>query len=141
MNPLFPLKPAGENIWLYEPTTTANQVVPDKYPALIVLCTWLGGAAPRRIRKYVSHHRRLFPGSAILLITTGMIDITIRSISAIRSRLMPARETIRRILGLHVGGSEKTSKGVLLRIFSHGGSNIALQLILSMQNPKHPSGI
>jgi hypothetical protein len=70
-----------------------------------------------------------------------MIDITIRSISAIRSRLKPAREIIRRILGLHAGGAEKTSKGVLLHIFSHGGSNIALQLILSMQNPKHPSGI
>ncbi|KAL4816301.1 hypothetical protein BDW67DRAFT_184798 [Aspergillus spinulosporus] len=141
MNLLSPLKPAGENIWLYEPTTTANQAVPEKNPALIVLCTWLGGATPRRIRKYVSHHRQLFPGSAILLLTTGMIDITIRSISAIRSRLKPAREIIRRILGLQAGGAEKTSKGVLLHIFSHGGSNIALQLILSMQNPKHPSGI
>ncbi|KAL3438053.1 hypothetical protein BDV09DRAFT_160780 [Aspergillus tetrazonus] len=141
MNSLSPLKRAGENIWLYEPTMTANQAVPDKNPALIVLCTWLGGATPRRIRKYVSHHRQLFPGSAILLITTGMIDITIRSISAIRSRLKPAREIIRRILRLHVEGAEKTSKGVLLHIFSHGGSNIALQLILSMQNPRHPSGI
>ncbi|KAL6234442.1 hypothetical protein BDW75DRAFT_212213 [Aspergillus navahoensis] len=141
MNPLCPLKPAGENIWLYEPTTTANYTVPERTPALIVLCTWLGGATPRRIVKYVSHHHRLFPGSAILLITTGMIDITVRSLSAIRSRLRPAREAIRRVLAPRTGDAAKTSNGVLLHIFSHGGSNIALQLILSMQNPKHPSGI
>ncbi|KAL5002571.1 hypothetical protein BDV10DRAFT_104284 [Aspergillus recurvatus] len=141
MNPFYPLKPAGENIWLYEPTTTANYTVPDRNPALVVLCTWLGGATPRRVHKYVSRHHQLFPGSAILLITTGMIDITVRSFNAIRSRLKPAREAIRRILAPHAGDAAKTSNGVLLHIFSHGGSNIALQLILSMQDPKHPSGI
>ncbi|KAL4754907.1 hypothetical protein BDW72DRAFT_200321 [Aspergillus terricola var. indicus] len=125
----------GVNIWLYGPTTTADHAVPDKNPALIILCTWLGGATPRRIRKYVGQHHQLFPGSAILLIKTGMIDITVRSFSAIRSRLKPAREVIRRILALHAGGTEKTSRGVLLHIFSHGGSNIALQLILSCKIP------
>ncbi|KAL5049718.1 hypothetical protein BDW71DRAFT_153201 [Aspergillus fruticulosus] len=141
MDPLYPLKPAGENIWLYEPTMTANHTDPNSSPALIVLCTWLGGATPRRISKYVIHQHQLFPGSAILLITTGMIDITVRSFNAIRSRLKPAREAIRRILAPHAGAATKTFNGVLLHIFSHGGSNIALQLILSMQNPKHPSGI
>ncbi|KAL4873725.1 hypothetical protein BDV12DRAFT_182094 [Aspergillus spectabilis] len=141
MHPLFPLKPTGENIWLYEPPTAGDYAVPDGGPALIVLCTWLGGATPRRIAKYVGYHRKLFPQSAILLITTGMIDITIRSFSVIRARLQPAREAIRRILGPDAGYLEKNPKGVLLHIFSHGGSNIAIQLILSMQDPKHPSGI
>jgi hypothetical protein len=35
----------------------------------------------------------------------------------------------------------KNLDGVLLHICPHGGSNIAIQLILSMQDPKHPSDI
>jgi hypothetical protein len=70
-----------------------------------------------------------------------MIDITVRSFAVIRSRLQPAREAIRRILGPDAGDFEKNPNGVLLHVFSHGGSNIAIQLILSMQDPKHPSGI
>jgi hypothetical protein len=141
LEPLEPLEPAGQNIWLYEPLRADDYVVPDGHPALIVLCTWLGGATPRRISKYVGYHRQLFPNSAILLITTGMIDITVRSFAVIRSRLQPAREAIRRILGPDAGDFEKNPNGVLLHVFSHGGSNIAIQLILSMQDPKHPSGI
>lgn len=141
MHPLHPLEPAGDNIWLYEPSTTGDYTAPDGHPALIVLCTWLGGATPRRISKYVGYHRQLFPNSAILLITTGMIDITVRSFAVIRARLQPAREAIRRILGNNAGYPEKNPNGVLLHIFSHGGSNIAIQLILSMQDRKHPSGI
>ncbi|KAL2828397.1 hypothetical protein BDW59DRAFT_48959 [Aspergillus cavernicola] len=141
MHPLHPLEPVGENIWLYEPPTTDDYIVPEGSPALIVLCTWLGGATPRRIAKYVGYHRQILPHSAILLLTTGMIDMTLRPFSIIRTRLQPARKAIRRILGPDAGDLEKNPNGVLLHIFSHGGSNIAIQLILSMQNPKHPSGI
>ncbi|KAL4964496.1 TMEM53 family protein [Aspergillus stella-maris] len=139
MHLLSPLEPAGENVWLYE-HPTVDHFVPDGCPALIVLCTWLGGATPRRISKYVNYHRRLFPSSSILLLTTGMIDITVRSFKTIRHRLQPAREAIRRILGPDAGDIEKNPKGVLLHIFSHGGSNIAIQLILSMQDRRDPSG-
>ncbi|KAL4934643.1 uncharacterized protein BDV17DRAFT_286329 [Aspergillus undulatus] len=141
MHLLSPLEPVGENIWLYEHPTSDDYVVSNGRPALIVLCTWLGGATPRRISNYVGHHRRLFPKSSILLLTTGMIDITVRSFSAIRARMRPAREVIRRILGPDAGDIGKNSNGVLLHIFSHGGSNIAIQLTLSMQDCKHPSGI
>ncbi|KAL4900293.1 hypothetical protein BDW74DRAFT_96143 [Aspergillus multicolor] len=141
MNPLYPLEPAGENIWLYQPPMTDHRTTRHGYPALIVMCTWLGGATPRRISKYVGYHRQIFPGSAILLIMTDMIDITVRSFSAIRSRLQPARKVIRSILGPDAGNIDKNSNAVLLHIFSHGGSNTAIQLILSMQNPRHPSGI
>ncbi|RDW76654.1 TMEM53 family protein [Aspergillus mulundensis] len=141
MNPLYPLEPAGKNIWLYHPSTTGNRTIPNGNPALVVMCTWLGGATPRRISKYVGYHRQLFPGSAILLIMTDMIDITVRSFSAIRARLQAARKVIRQILGQDAGDVEKNPNGVLLHIFSHGGSNTAIQLILSMQDPGHPSGI
>ncbi|KAL4936683.1 hypothetical protein BDV06DRAFT_227663 [Aspergillus oleicola] len=140
MHILSPLEPAGENIWLYEHPIT-DDFASHGCPALIVLCTWLGGATPRRISKYVNYHRRLFPSSSILLLTTGMIDITVRSFKTIRARLEPAREAIRRILGPDAGYIEKNPNGVLLHIFSHGGSNIAIQLILSMQDCHHPSGI
>ncbi|KAI9372695.1 hypothetical protein BJX61DRAFT_542423 [Aspergillus egyptiacus] len=141
MSHLYPLEPAGDKIWLYEPPRTDSLSVPDGNPALIVLCTWLGGATPRRIAKYVAGHRQTFPHSAILLLTTTMLDVTVRSFSAIRARLQPAREAIRRILGRNAGDTEKNPNGVLLHIFSHGGGNMAIQLILSMQDPKHPSGI
>ncbi|KAL3481894.1 hypothetical protein BJX99DRAFT_243278 [Aspergillus californicus] len=141
MNPLYPLEPVDENIWLYEPPTTDDLVVSEGNPAIIVLCTWLGGATPRRIAKYVSYHRQVFPQSAILLLTTGMIDMTLRSSNVIRTRLKPARQAIRQILGPDAGDFDKNPNGVLLHIFSHGGSNIAIQLLLSMQDPEHPSGI
>jgi hypothetical protein len=70
-----------------------------------------------------------------------MIDMTVRPFSVIQARLAPARAAIRQILGPDAGDMEKNPRGVLLHIFSHGGSNIAIQLILSMQDPKHPSGI
>ncbi|EGO54722.1 hypothetical protein NEUTE1DRAFT_148974 [Neurospora tetrasperma FGSC 2508] len=117
-------------------------------PQLIVLCTWLGGATPRRIAKYTSGYRRLFPASPILVIQTVIADFTVRSEQAIRRNLAPARDVIRHILLtrdrsnslLHAGGAynapaENESHGtgtgrtgILLHIFSNGGCHLSLQL-------------
>ncbi|KAL4915015.1 hypothetical protein BDW62DRAFT_133331 [Aspergillus aurantiobrunneus] len=116
------MNPIGAYIYLHTPSTPES---------LIILCTWLGGASTRRIAKYTDGYTRHFPNAAILLITTTLPDITIRSCTAIRTRLAPAREAIARFL--RPPAHSTTARPVLLHIFSHGGSNIATQLVQSIK--------
>lgn len=125
----------GENIHLYEPPA---QTSPDQAsPSLVILCTWVGGATPRRINKYLGQYREIFPTSSLLLITTSVRDAAFRPLSWIRANLKPARDAINRIVGHDIGESPVESsnnqRGILLHLFSHGGGNIASQLALSMK--------
>ncbi|KAH8720276.1 Transmembrane protein 53 [Beauveria bassiana] len=117
----------GSGIYLYDPP--AKPTASD--PALIILSTWLGGATPRRISKYVAGYHELYSNSAILVLTTKIADITVLPSSALHARLQPARMTIRRILSSLPNNS---TPSILLHIFSHGGCNTALQLMHSLQN-------
>ncbi|KAJ5450416.1 uncharacterized protein N7458_006865 [Penicillium daleae] len=125
----------GETIHLYEPPV---ETFPDTAsPSLVILCTWVGGATPRRINKYLAQYQEIFPTSSLLLITTGVSDTAFRPLKWIRANLKPARDAIRRIVGRE--NVENTAKpnsrprGILLHLFSHGGGNIASQLALSMK--------
>ncbi|KAJ5819250.1 hypothetical protein N7474_004841 [Penicillium riverlandense] len=122
---LEPLQLVRQHIHLYEPVSSA--AAPTSSPALVILCTWLGGATPRRINKYVAQYRQMYPGACILLLTTTLPDLMFRSFSTLRNRLKPAGRAIRRVLALH------GSRGTLLHLFSHGGGNIAVQLALSLK--------
>ncbi|KAL3465200.1 hypothetical protein BJX64DRAFT_253395 [Aspergillus heterothallicus] len=147
-NPIGPCTPLAENIYLHTPP-------PQTHPtALIILCTWLGGASPRRIAKYTEGYARLFPSASILLITTTIAEISVRGFEAVRRRLEPVRGLVDRFLGdgadvdkddcgCHGDGDvdgkgkgkgegEGNARPVLLHIFSHGGSNIATQLVRSL---------
>ncbi|KAL2841684.1 hypothetical protein BJY01DRAFT_236288 [Aspergillus pseudoustus] len=134
--PIGPCAPIAQNIYLYTPPAGTPPT------ALIILCTWLGGASPRRIAKYTTGYaRRLFPTASILLITTTIAEITLRSFAAVRERLAPARAVIADFLDsiADVGNGDAgvskrsgSSRPVLLHIFSHGGSNIATQLVRSL---------
>lgn len=139
-----PLRSLAQNIRLYEPPSITDATSSD--PSLVILCTWLGGATPRRIHKYIEGYRREFPSSCILLITSIVLDITFRTIHTIRARLQPARDAIARILTTHNdranvispngdsdSDSSSSSSSILLHVFSHGGSNTAVQLALSWQ--------
>ncbi|RDW61168.1 uncharacterized protein DSM5745_10666 [Aspergillus mulundensis] len=127
-------QPLGPNIALYTPQS--------KPTALIILCTWLGGATPRRLTKYTSGYTENFPDAAILLVKTTLPDILIQNNSAISKRLAPAREVISGFLRTNSGeagngngtrhGRTPRPPAVLLHIFSHGGSNIATQLLRSI---------
>ncbi|KAJ5708217.1 hypothetical protein N7488_008018 [Penicillium malachiteum] len=109
--PFTPLQPIGENIHFWQPREP--RVTSD--PALIILCTWLGGATPRRIQHYVAGYRAF----------------------TLHTRLAPARDVIRRFIGSATG--EERSGSILLHIFSHGGCNSAIQSALSLQSdPTHP---
>ncbi|KAI9045018.1 putative DNA repair protein (Rad57) [Aspergillus affinis] len=145
MSSFEPLRPLANNIFLYEPSRLAEAEArrPRDDPPLIILCTWVGGAIPRHINKYVTTYLHLYPHSCLLLITTHILDISVRSFRAVRARLKPARDTIRRILqaegvGLGDGDSDSANaesrQRALLHVFSHGGCNTAVQLALSMSD-------
>lgn len=125
----------GENTHLYEPPV---QTFSDPAsPSLVILCTWVGGATPRRINKYLVQYQEIFPTSSLLLITTSVSDTAFRPLRWIRTNLKPARDAIRRIVGRE--NDEITTepnshpRGILLHLFSHGGGNIASQLALSFK--------
>ncbi|KAL4925799.1 TMEM53 family protein [Aspergillus undulatus] len=126
-----PLQPIGEKIHFFQPP----EQVPESAPALITLCTWLGGATTARIQKYISGYRILYPTTAILLITTRILEIALFPFSVLHARLAPARDVFRRLVD---DDNRYTEKPVLLHIFSHGGCNTAIQLALSLQLGDQP---
>ncbi|RAK95609.1 uncharacterized protein BO80DRAFT_429715 [Aspergillus ibericus CBS 121593] len=123
VDPFIPhFRSIGQNIHLHEPTSTPS----DTHPALIILCTWFGGATPRRIAKYTTAYREHYPGAAIVLLNTCFRDYLARSFQTIDPNLTPARELITRVLHANRDAS------VLLHIFSNGGCNTVTQLARSM---------
>lgn len=144
-------KDLGGDIWLYEPrdggVSVADNNPPQgirrtcdrgrgRPPALIILCTWLGGATAKRIEKYTQGYHRLWPCSNMLLIRTTLSEYLIQNSTSLCRRLRPAQREIRR-LGLEIQGRDKNrgeseNGEVLLHIFSLGGSNTATQLLESM---------
>lgn len=127
-----PLQQISERIYLYE---SKERDLKDD-PSLVILCTWVGGATPRRINKYVSHYHKTYPGSSILLITTDFATTALRPFSWIRASLKPARRAIARITQQIDNDRLTGQPGILLHLFSHGGGNTALQLALSMKEEK-----
>ncbi|PWY90580.1 hypothetical protein BO94DRAFT_593481, partial [Aspergillus sclerotioniger CBS 115572] len=99
-------------------------------PSLIILCTWYGGATPRRVSKYTTGYRQCYPGAAILLINTCFRDFTVRSLHSIDPNLAPARELITRVLQANPDAT------ILLHLFSNGGCNTITQLARSMTTTK-----
>lgn len=150
-NQFTPLQPIGENIQFFQPEpepepepTPESNVTSSPSPALITLCTWLGGATTQRIQKYITGYRALYPNSAILLITTHILEISVLPFSTLRARLSPARDVIRQVVRVRSEsdtGKGKGKGGILLHVFSHGGCNTAIQLALSLRmdpDPIHP---
>lgn len=149
----FPqFKDIGNDIWLYEPRAstednennnptvqcirgTCNREM-GHHPALIILCTWLGGATTRRIEKYTQGYHRLWPCSRILLIRTTLSEYLVQSASSLHRKLRPAHREIRRLrLEGHCQeelSSRLEGREIILHIFSQGGSNTATQLLGSI---------
>ncbi|KAA8642613.1 uncharacterized protein ATNIH1004_011558 [Aspergillus tanneri] len=128
-----PLQSIGENIHFFQPPERGV----TSSPALIALCTWLGGATTQRIQKYITGYRALYPNSAILLIATRILEISALPFSVLHARLAPARDVIRRFVSSDT--EKEGTDSFLLHIFSHGGCNTAIQLALSLKkDPIHP---
>lgn len=123
---LRPLAAVGDDIYLYEPPTLNTSATSE--PSLIVLCTWLGGATPRTVSKYVTGYRQMFPNAAILLVGARFSEITVTPFSVMQARLKPARNIIRRFISARQG-----KPSILWHIFSNGGLNTAVQLVLMVK--------
>lgn len=143
----FPqFKDLGDDVWLYEPQDSCEgnenispvrrtRNVGSEPPALIILCTWLGGATPKRIEKYTQGYHRLWPSSRILLIRTTLSEYLVQSTTSLHRKLRPAQREIRRLVLKVQRQDELPSRPedgeIILHVFSQGGSNIATQLLES----------
>ncbi|PYI00248.1 hypothetical protein BO78DRAFT_402179 [Aspergillus sclerotiicarbonarius CBS 121057] len=120
----------GQNIHLCEASLNPSSAHPPSHPSLIILCTWYGGATPRRVSKYTTGYRQRYPGATILLINTSFRDFTVRSLHAIDPNLTPAKDLITRVL------QSNSDASILLHMFSNGGCNTITQLARSMTAAK-----
>lgn len=116
------------SIWVYDPRlpfratpfSSQNSVA----PSLILLCTWTG-AQNRYIAKYTAEYRTLFPSSRIMVITTSAKDLCFRNSARKQWRMRPA---IERISSYRYLAAQEFNSGILLHVFSEGGSNKACEL-------------
>jgi hypothetical protein len=86
-------------------------------PSIIIVFPWTG-AQGRHVAKYTMTYQALFPSTPILVITTSLKDMTVRSSKRKQERLRPA---IERLLSYH------DDSNVLVHAFSEGGSNKAVE--------------
>ncbi|KAK5994131.1 hypothetical protein PT974_07571 [Cladobotryum mycophilum] len=126
---LEPLRAIGENYFVFEPETP-NEA--NDGPSLIVMCTWMVGATPRRLQKYIAGYRALWPHAAILLVTPRQLDFTLLPSSMLHANMVPARDVIHRHIDRQAAG-QAYKPSILLHIFSNGGLFMAVNLALSLQ--------
>lgn len=128
-SPLQGFHHLGNNIYLHPADSSVPKASLDnesQCPSIIVLCTWLGGASPRRIAKYTTKYRQTYPHTPILLIRTVMMDLALRPTLLLRHRLKPAIAAISKYV-------TTPEDGILLHIFSNGGANMAVQLAVALR--------
>ncbi|KAL7944252.1 hypothetical protein V8C42DRAFT_326289 [Trichoderma barbatum] len=126
----WPLEAIGQDI--YYASRDSDQITSaNKNPRLIILCTWLGGATPHRIKKYLDGYSSLYPGSSILLITARFLEMAVFPFSVLHSRLAPARNIM-----IHHIEARAEQPSILWHIFSHGGCNTAIQMALSLHDQR-----
>lgn len=142
----------GHGISLYEPQLN-HEKTSDQHqtsgksdavaqPALIIMCTWLGGATDKRVQHYTQGYHRLWPQASILLIRTSNAEYAFYSTKYLRRKLRPAIHAIRRTndktfrrdstSSSFSPSSAAAPSGTLLHIFSNGGAYVATQLVSSM---------
>lgn len=119
------------SIWLHEPSKLtppsssspplSSPPLPSPPPSLVVLCTWVG-ARPKHISKYVAEYLRRYPTATLLLLESGLADMTYRSDGAQQVRLAPARHVLQAHSGFKAGG-------VVVHAFSNGGAQCAAQVV------------
>lgn len=92
--------------------------------SLIILCSWTG-ANSKHVAKYTTEYQRLFPSTRILVITTTAKDLCFRNSKRKQERLRPAVDRISSLEYLDTSGNDA---GILMHVFSEGGSNKACEL-------------
>ncbi|KAL1605984.1 hypothetical protein SLS59_003108 [Nothophoma quercina] len=110
-------------IWDRIPSTPSTPTEDISAPSLILLMTWTG-AHGRHILKYASEYSTMFPSSHIMVITTSSADFIFRSSSRKQHRLQPAVKYISNLQHIPC----RNTGGILMHVFSEGGSNKACEL-------------
>jgi hypothetical protein len=115
-------------IWEYDPPVvylpTCAPYRDSKSPSLILLCPWTG-AQTKYITKYTTVYQSQFLATSIMVITTTATDLCFRNSRRKQERLKPAAE---RISKLAYNYEEGRDQGILMHVFSEGGSNKACEL-------------
>lgn len=115
-------------IWDRIPSTPSTPTVDISAPSLILLMTWTG-AHGRHISKYTAEYANMFPSSHIMVITTSSADFLFRSSKRKQHRLQPAVKYISNLQHIPCANT----CGVLMHVFSEGGSNKACELASAYQ--------
>ncbi|OBT60785.1 hypothetical protein VE03_09968 [Pseudogymnoascus sp. 23342-1-I1] len=113
----------GPAIWLREPSPSPPPSA-SPAPSLIILCTWVG-AQPRHITKYTTSYLHRYPTTTLLVLESGLADMTYRTDTTQQTRLLPARH----VLQAHLQPPPTTGGGIVLHAFSNGGAQSATQLL------------
>jgi hypothetical protein len=106
---------------IYTPPKPSTDHAQD--PGLVIICSW-AFANPKHISKYLRGYQERHPASQILLIQTNTGNMTWRPHTWQRPMFAPAILAIRSYLQ----ATQDSKSGILLHIFSNGGSYSAVQL-------------
>jgi hypothetical protein len=115
-------------IWDRIPSTPSTPTGNISAPSLVLLMTWTG-AHGRHIFKYTTEYAKMFPSSHIMVITTSSADFLFRSSKRKQHRLQPAVKYIRNLQQIPCS----STGGILMHVFSEGGSNKACELATTYQ--------
>ncbi|KAJ8112800.1 hypothetical protein OPT61_g4920 [Boeremia exigua] len=116
------------SIWDRIPSTPSTPIKDISAPSLILLMTWTG-AHGRHISKYTKEYATMFPSSHIMVITTSSADLVFRSSKRKQHRLQPAVNYIANLQHIPCCNTS----GILMHVFSEGGSNKACELASAYQ--------
>ncbi|KAH8730007.1 hypothetical protein GQ44DRAFT_700677 [Phaeosphaeriaceae sp. PMI808] len=97
---------------------------------LVILSTWMG-AADKYIAKYTELHQKIVPASSILLLKSGVSSM-ISPYKKQQKALEPAMAPVLRLL--EQANDSKTKPNILLHMFSNGGINSAIHLLIDLQH-------
>jgi len=95
----------------------SGQTLNPQDPDVILLFTWTS-ARHGHIAKYTTEYAKLYPSSAMMVITTSANDLLYRSSGRKQRGLSPA---------IHTLLSQKLTNNILIHCFSEGGSHKAVQ--------------
>jgi hypothetical protein len=98
---------------------------PDDAPDVVVITSWTGAQA-KHIAKYTAVYAELFPHTAILLITTSIADLTLRTTKRKITALAPAVSYL--CSNANALAAIGRHSSILLHAFSDGGSHKAVCL-------------
>ncbi|KAF2010031.1 hypothetical protein BU24DRAFT_428065 [Aaosphaeria arxii CBS 175.79] len=115
----------GPGIWEYArhtPTQLSGKSE-EQCPDLIFIFSWTG-AGGRHILKYTQNYQILFPSSRILVVTTSIKDMALRTSKRRQRRLRPAIDHI----------LQYKANDILIHAFSEGGTNKAVEFAEAYYN-------